>query len=130
MRSAALKARHGTRMRIAIVHDWLDTWGGAENVLAALLDLYPNADLYAIVDFLGETDRARLGSRRIRTSFIQHLPSSTRDSSFSTHLPRASMPRFLCRGRLMTLRSRPTAPSPTSWRAPTFGSSTLRHSVS
>jgi glycosyltransferase involved in cell wall biosynthesis len=61
-------------MRIAIVHDWLDTWGGAENVLAALLGLYPDADLYAIVDFLADSDRARLGERRIRTSFIQHLP--------------------------------------------------------
>ncbi len=61
-------------MRIAIVHDWLDTWGGAENVLAVLLDLYPAADLYAIVDFLSETDRERFGNRRVRTSFIQNLP--------------------------------------------------------
>jgi glycosyltransferase involved in cell wall biosynthesis len=85
MRSAAWKARNGTRMRIAIVHDWLDTWGGAENVLAALLDLYSNADLYAIVDFLSETDRARLGSRRIRTSFIQQLPYARRH--FRKYLP-------------------------------------------
>jgi glycosyltransferase involved in cell wall biosynthesis len=85
MRSAAWKACNGTRMRIAIVHDWLDTWGGAENVLAALLDLYPNADLYAIVDFLSETDRARLGRRRIRTSFIQHLPYARRH--FRKYLP-------------------------------------------
>jgi glycosyltransferase involved in cell wall biosynthesis len=72
-------------MRIAIVHDWLDTWGGAENVLAALLELYPAADLYAIVDFLTETDRARLGRRRIRTSFIQHLPFAR--SHFRKYLP-------------------------------------------
>src|ERR1700681_1027645 len=85
MRSAACRARNRTRMRIAIVHDWLDTWGGAENVLAALLDLYPNADLYAIVDFLSESDRARLGARRIRTSFIQHLPFARRH--FRKYLP-------------------------------------------
>jgi glycosyltransferase involved in cell wall biosynthesis len=72
-------------MRIAIVHDWLDTWGGAENVLAALLDLYPAADLYAIVDFLTEGDRARLGGRQIRTSFIQHLPLARRH--FRKYLP-------------------------------------------
>jgi len=72
-------------MRIAIVHDWLDTWGGAENVLATLLDLYPGADLYAIVDFLTETDRARLGGRSIRTSFIQHLPFARRH--FRKYLP-------------------------------------------
>ena len=85
MRSAAWRARNGARMRIAIVHDWLDTWGGAENVLAALLDLYPNADLYAIVDFLSESDRARLGKRTIRTSFIQHLPFARRH--FRKYLP-------------------------------------------
>jgi glycosyltransferase involved in cell wall biosynthesis len=85
MRSAAWRARNGTRMRIAIVHDWLDTWGGAENVLAALLDLYPNADLYAIVDFLSESDQARLGRRTIRTSFIQHLPFARRH--FRKYLP-------------------------------------------
>ena len=61
-------------MRIAIVHDWLDTWGGAENVLATLLELYPDADLYAVVDFLTDGHRRRLGARRIRTSFIQSLP--------------------------------------------------------
>jgi glycosyltransferase involved in cell wall biosynthesis len=85
MRSAARRARNGTRMRIAIVHDWLDTWGGSENVLAALLDLYPNADLYAIVDFLSESDRARLGRRTIRTSFIQQLPFARRH--FRKYLP-------------------------------------------
>jgi glycosyltransferase involved in cell wall biosynthesis len=65
-------------MRIAIVHDWLDTWGGAENVLATLLELYPDADLYAVVDFLTETHRRRLGARPIRTSFIQRLPFARR----------------------------------------------------
>lgn len=72
-------------MRIAIVHDWLDTWGGGESVLAALLDLYPEADLYAVVDFLAEADRARLGARKIRTSFIQRLPFSRRH--FRKYLP-------------------------------------------
>src|SRR5207302_8704551 len=65
-------------MRIAIVHDWLDTWGGAENVLELLLELYPDADLYAVVDFLSDADRRRLGTRPIRTSFIQSLPLARR----------------------------------------------------
>ncbi len=72
-------------MRIAIVHDWLDTWGGSENVLAALLDLYPAADLYAVVDFLSEADRARLRGRMIRTSFIQQLPFAR--GHFRKYLP-------------------------------------------
>jgi glycosyltransferase involved in cell wall biosynthesis len=72
-------------MRIAIVHDWLDTWGGAENVLAVLLDLYPAADLYATVDFLSETDRGRLGNHRVRTSFVQNLPFAR--NHFRKYLP-------------------------------------------
>ncbi|HEX3136028.1 MAG TPA: glycosyltransferase [Casimicrobiaceae bacterium] len=65
-------------MRIALIHDWLDTWGGGENVLAALLALYPEADLFALVDFLSEANRAKLGHRPIRTSFIQRLPFARR----------------------------------------------------
>jgi glycosyltransferase involved in cell wall biosynthesis len=65
-------------MRIAIVHDWLDTWGGAERVLAELLALFPAADLFALVDFLSPTDRARLHCDNIRTTFIQRLPFARR----------------------------------------------------
>jgi glycosyltransferase involved in cell wall biosynthesis len=61
-------------MRTAIIHDWLDTWGGGENVLVELLALYPDADLYAVVDFLSDTRRERLHGRPVRTSFIQRLP--------------------------------------------------------
>ncbi len=65
-------------MRIAIIHDWLDTWGGGENVLAALVALYPGAELFALVDFLSDAHRAKLGRSPIRTSFIQRLPFARR----------------------------------------------------
>jgi glycosyltransferase involved in cell wall biosynthesis len=65
-------------MRIAIVHDWLDTWGGSERVLAELLALFPTADLFALVDFLAPTDRARLHRGHVHTTFIQHLPFARR----------------------------------------------------
>ena len=72
-------------MRIAIVHDWLDTWGGAELALAELLALYPDAELHALVDFMSPADRARLGSRTVRTSFIQNLPFAR--TAFRRYLP-------------------------------------------
>ena len=65
-------------MRTALIHDWLDTWGGGENVLAALVALYPEAELFALVDFLSDAHRARLGRKPIRTSFIQRLPFARR----------------------------------------------------
>ena len=34
-------------MKIALVHDWLDTWRGGESVLAEFCRMYPEADLYA-----------------------------------------------------------------------------------
>ena len=65
-------------MRIAIVHDWLDVWGGSENVLAEMLGMFPAADLFAVADFLSPADRARLNRGRVRTTFIQHLPFARR----------------------------------------------------
>ena len=52
-------------MRVALVHDWLETWGGGEAVLAELLLAFPGADVHTLVDFLPPEDRARLGSARI-----------------------------------------------------------------
>ena len=72
-------------MRIAIVHDWLDTWGGAEQALVELLACYPDADVYALVDYMGPEDRERLGPRSIRTSFIQDLPFARK--AFRRYLP-------------------------------------------
>lgn len=61
-------------MRVAIVHDWLVTYAGAERVLEQLLLLYPEADLYSLLEFLPPGERAFLGGRKVQTSFIQRLP--------------------------------------------------------
>lgn len=67
-----------TAPRVAIVHDWLDTWGGGENVLAELLRAHPDADLFALVDFLPDALRPRIGGRRARTTFLQRVPGARR----------------------------------------------------
>lgn len=62
-------------MKIAIVHDWLVTDAGAEKVLRAIIDLYPDADMFSIVDFLSSNDRETvLNGKFVKTSFIQKLP--------------------------------------------------------
>jgi len=61
-------------LRIAIVHDWLVTYGGAERVLEQLLLLFPQADLFTLCDFLPAADRGFLQGRTITTSVIQKLP--------------------------------------------------------
>ncbi len=65
-------------MRVAIVADGLATYGGAERVVECLLRRYPDADLFALVDFLPDSRRAWLQGRRVRTSFLQSLPYARR----------------------------------------------------
>lgn len=61
-------------MKIAIVCDWLVTIGGAEKFLAILLECFPSADLYAVIDFLAPEDRFYTHAKKAKTTFIQHLP--------------------------------------------------------
>ena len=71
--------------RIAVVHDWLDTWRGGENVLAEVLALYPDATLFSLVDFLPDEARAHIGGRRAVVSFLQRMPAARR--GFRSYLP-------------------------------------------
>ena len=41
-------------MKVAIVHDWLTVYAGAEKVLEQMLACWPDADLFSLVDFLPE----------------------------------------------------------------------------
>ncbi|MGQ9745996.1 MAG: glycosyltransferase family 4 protein [Dissulfurimicrobium sp.] len=61
-------------LRIAIVHDWLVSMGGAEKVLEELLRCYPDADLFILLDQLTGKDRSFLDRRVVTTSFINRLP--------------------------------------------------------
>ena len=73
-------------MRIAIVHDWLVTNAGAEKVLKNIIDIYPNADIFSLVDFLSDKDRnAVIYGKFAKTSFIQNLPFSKKH--FRNYLP-------------------------------------------
>jgi glycosyltransferase involved in cell wall biosynthesis len=60
--------------RVAIVHDWLTSPGGAERVLRQMLLTYPEADLYTVCDFLPKKHRHLLEGRTPKTTFIQHMP--------------------------------------------------------
>jgi glycosyltransferase involved in cell wall biosynthesis len=62
--------------RVAQVHDWLEAPGGGEDVLSALLELFPAAPVFTLVDFLTPSERRRLGPAAIRTSPLQHLPGA------------------------------------------------------
>ncbi len=61
-------------MRVAIVHDWLVVYAGAERVLEQMLACFPDADIFSIVDFLPMEKRGFLLNKSAKTSFIQKLP--------------------------------------------------------
>lgn len=61
-------------MKIAIICDWLVTYAGSERVLGEIIQCYPDADLFAVVDFLPKHERAFLQNKSVKTTFIQKLP--------------------------------------------------------
>ena len=72
-------------MRVAIMHDWLVTWAGAEKVLEQLLLCFPEADMFSVVDFLSEKDRHFIADKQVTTTFVQRLPKASR--YYQTYLP-------------------------------------------
>ncbi len=72
-------------MKIAIAHEWLDTYAGSERVVEQVLNLYPDADLFSLVDFLDPHDRAFIQHKPVTTSFIQTLPFARKH--FRQYLP-------------------------------------------
>lgn len=61
-------------MKIAVVADSMSAYGGAERVIEQILALYPEADFFTLLDVLPPDQRAFLGRRKVRTSFLQSLP--------------------------------------------------------
>lgn len=71
-------------MKIAIVHYWLVNMRGGEKVIEALLDVYPDADVFCHV--YSEKDISRKIASRIKgTTFVQKLPFSVK--RYQAYLP-------------------------------------------
>jgi len=60
-------------MRVALVHDYLNQYGGAERVLEAMHDLFPDAPIFTSI-FDPEVMPPSYRRMNIRTSFMQRLP--------------------------------------------------------
>ena len=70
-------------MKTAIICDWLVTVGGAEKVLNQLLTCYPDADVFAVIDFL--EDRSLIHHKPVTTTFVQKLPFARK--RYRSYLP-------------------------------------------
>jgi glycosyltransferase involved in cell wall biosynthesis len=60
-------------MRLALVHDWLNQIGGAEDVLDHLMDYYPDAPIFTSI-YDSERMPERWQTRDIRTLWLDRLP--------------------------------------------------------
>ncbi len=60
-------------MKLALIHDWLNQIGGAEDVLETLVDMYPSSPLYTSI-YWKEGMPTHWHDWDIRTSFIDRLP--------------------------------------------------------
>mgnify|MGYP006275995035 CR=1 FL=1 len=65
-------------LRVAVVHDWLSEYAGSERVVEQMLNVFDQADVFTLVDFLPDEQRAFLGGRRPRTSYMQKLPRAAK----------------------------------------------------
>jgi glycosyltransferase involved in cell wall biosynthesis len=70
---------------IAIVHEWLGPYAGSEQVVAAMLEAFPQADLFATTHDPDEVRGTPLEGIPVRTSFIQSLPGATK--RYQSYLP-------------------------------------------
>ncbi|ROH89154.1 glycosyltransferase family 4 protein [Stagnimonas aquatica] len=58
------------KLKVAVVHDWLPLYGGAERVLEQILLLFPQADLFTLVDLLEGDNRQHILHKNPKTSFV------------------------------------------------------------
>ncbi len=70
---------------VGLVADWLVTYAGSEKVIAEFIKLFPQSDLYSVIDFLSDESRSRFMNKRAKTTFIQKLPKAK--SNYQRYLP-------------------------------------------
>jgi glycosyltransferase involved in cell wall biosynthesis len=82
-----------SELRVAIVHYWFVGRGGGERVVEALAEVFPQADLYALV-----ADRSTLGpilqGRKLQTSFLQQVPGATKFHRYFLFLQPLALEQF------------------------------------
>ncbi len=73
-------------MKKAIVHEWFEYPAGSEQCVESFMKIYPDFDVFALVDFFSEEARAKyLGGKHSVTTFIQSLPMA--EKHFRKYLP-------------------------------------------
>ncbi|MBD0905632.1 Putative Glycosyltransferase [Klebsiella grimontii] len=72
-------------LSIGIVADWFVTYAGSEKIVAEFIELFPDSELYSVVDFLSKENKLYFKNKEITTTFIQNLPFAKK--KYQTYLP-------------------------------------------
>lgn len=73
------------QLRVAVVHDWLVNYSGAERVLEQILNIFPDADIYSTVNFLPTELKWYIKNKKVTTTFIQRMPFAKK--KYRVYLP-------------------------------------------
>lgn len=93
-----------SKLRVALVHYWLVNRRGAERVLEAFCELFPQADIFALVaDKQGLSPS--LKQHRLTTSFLQKIPGSHRRHQYLLPLYPLALEQFDLRGYDLVISS-------------------------
>jgi glycosyltransferase involved in cell wall biosynthesis len=63
---------------LAIVYDWMDSWGGAERLLTTFSEMFPHADWYTLLHNAKKASWSK--ELEIQKSFLNRLPKFLRES--------------------------------------------------
>lgn len=94
----------GKSLRVAIVQYWMNGYGGAERVLEACADIFPNADLYAPMASEHGIP-AKLRHMPLKTSFLGHVPGIKRWHRYFFPLYPYALEQFDLRGYELVISS-------------------------
>lgn len=72
-------------IKISLVHEWLQSYAGSEQVSASILNVFPEAKLYSVIDFLTDKQRQSFLNKKAETTFIQKLPGAKKH--YQKYLP-------------------------------------------
>jgi len=79
-----MNAGAGPIGRVAIVHEWFTSMRGGEKCVEALCEVFPDADVYALLHVPGTVSPA-IERALVRTTFIQRLPAAA--AQYRRYLP-------------------------------------------
>lgn len=82
-------------MKTAIIHEWFVNYTGSERVVESFTNIWNEADVYALVEFLNDQERKIiLKGKKANTTFIQQLPYARKKHRYYLPLFPAAIERF------------------------------------